>query len=101
MSYQDEAMKTAIYSDWKYPFIGLAEEAGEVCGIVAKNVRKGLHRESIDKNRIAKELGDVLWMVAACCTEMGLDMETVMEVNLEKLRSRQERNVLEGEGDNR
>lgn len=35
-----------------------------------------------------KELGDVLWYVAALCTKFGFDMGDVMAVNIEKLKKR-------------
>ena len=51
--------------------------------------------------QIAKELGDVLWYLAQLSTELKLDFSYIAEKNLEKLKSRQERNRLHGNGDNR
>lgn len=99
--YQVEAMKTAVYKDKLYPFLGLAEEAGEVCGKVAKSLRKHGDLEPEVYESVISELGDVLWMVAACCTELGVSMELVMVDNLRKLKDRKARDVIEGEGDNR
>ena len=103
MSYQDEAMKFAIYKSRAYPFLGLCEEAGEVAGKIAKLLRKygdgGI--DLADKEDMKKELGDVTWMVAACCHEIGLDINEVMAFNIIKLSDRQQRNVIDGEGDNR
>ncbi len=50
------------------------------------------------REKLAKELGDVLWYVAQLCTELGLSMEEVAKQNLEKLFSRKKRGVLHGEG---
>lgn len=62
--------------------IGLAGEAGEV----AEHIKKGVfHRHVVDRDKLAKELGDVLWYVAALCTKLGLDMGEVMEANIAKL----------------
>lgn len=45
--------------------------------------------EERDKwKRQAKELGDVLWYVAALCTKADLDMGEVMQGNIDKLRRR-------------
>ena len=93
--YQNEAYKFAIYQNNLYPFLGLAEEAGEVAGIMAKRLRK-LERdplifvpsEDTAYWHLVDELGDVLWMVAACCSELDVDMDKVMEMNLEKLEKR-------------
>lgn len=101
LEYQVEAMKTAVYRNKLYPFLGLAEEAGEVCGKAAKSLRKRGELDPEVYESVIAELGDVLWMVAACCTEVGVSMELVMVDNLRKLKDRQKRNVIEGEGDNR
>lgn len=53
------------------------------------------------RDAIAKELGDVLWYVAAICDELGLEMSDVARRNVEKLSDRQERGVIQGEGDER
>jgi len=50
---------------------------------------------------IKKELGDVLWYLAQISTELKIDFEDVAKNNLEKLKSRQERNCIQGSGDNR
>ena len=126
-SYQKEAHKFASYgSNYNYPIVGLAEEAGEVCGKIAKFIRKHDGTEPIAsdnivgfkisngeldsaftddmaefKKNMSKELGDVLWMVAEICTIFGFDLEEVMEENIAKLTDRFERGVIVGEGDNR
>lgn len=126
-SYQKEAHKFASYGlNCNYPILGLAEEAGEVCGKVAKFIRKhnGAEPFASDdavkfliadgtfpatfaddmaefKKNMSKELGDVLWMVAEICTIFGFDLEEVMEENIAKLTDRFERGVIVGEGDNR
>lgn len=65
--------------------IGLAGEAGEVC----ENIKKGiLHQHGLDLEKVKKELGDVLWYVAALCTKFDLDMGEVMIANIDKLRQR-------------
>jgi NTP pyrophosphatase (non-canonical NTP hydrolase) len=104
MTYQEAAIQFAIYKSRYYPFLGLAEEAGEVAGKIAKSLRKFGDEAAfvnLDLDDMQKELGDVLWMVAACCDELGLDMEEVMRNNINKLSSRALRNVIDGEGDNR
>jgi NTP pyrophosphatase (non-canonical NTP hydrolase) len=65
--------------------IGLAGEAGELCELVKKGV---FHQHGIDRDKLEKELGDVLWYAAALCTKAGLDMGDVMARNIAKLRKR-------------
>lgn len=100
--YQLAADTFAAYPDTEignmYPVFALAEEAGEVVGKFAKAIRKGV---PVDKEAVKKELGDVLWNVAAVATYLDLDLEDIAVDNILKLRDRQKRNVLVGEGDNR
>lgn len=101
--YQKRANATAIY-DSKfsilYPTLGLAGEAGEVAEKVKKIIRD--NKSIIDeKENVAKELGDVLWYVAAVARDIGYSLEVIAEMNIEKLESRKERGVLQGNGDNR
>ena len=111
--YQKKAHETASYPcgtigreahavNYLYPALGLAEEAGEVAGKYAKAIRD--NHGVIDHDRetaIVKELGDVLWFVAELATCLGVDLDLVAEMNLQKLASRQARGVIGGSGDDR
>lgn len=114
--YQVRAMKFAKYKTNDYPFLALSEEVGEVSGKLAKYVRKSgcsLSAAVYDVNNgscetsialradLKKELGDVLWQLSACCSELGFDIDDVATGNLEKLGDRSERGVIVGEGDER
>ncbi len=103
--YQEEAVKTAIYgagSTIIYPALGLGNEAGEVLGKIKKVLRDNEGVYTPDKKaEIAGEIGDVLWYMAALCRDLGIQLEHVAESNLDKLRDRQARNVIQGSGDNR
>jgi len=104
--YQEGAFETAKYpnryNNYIYPVLGLTGEAGEVAEKVKKVLRDNNGIMTPDKIReISKELGDVLWYIAAMCTELGLDMEGVAFENLQKLASRKQRDALNGSGDNR
>jgi NTP pyrophosphatase (non-canonical NTP hydrolase) len=93
--YQREAARTLIDApDAEYTAeeimlvwnaLGLAGEAGEVADTVKKAV---FHRHELNRDELIKELGDVLWYVAALCTTAGLDMGEVMQRNIDKLRTR-------------
>ena len=104
--YQEEARKTAIYPDMDnnfiYPALGLVGEAGEIAEKIKKVIRDDNYIVTEEKrSEITKELGDVLWYIANLSKELGISLEDVASKNLEKLRSRQERNALHGSGDNR
>ena len=112
--YQYEAGQYAAYLKPMYPFLALAEEAGEVAGKVAKIMRgdEGPEFARIfnnnpenlpiaSRNTIIAELGDVLWQVQQCCTELGFSLEDVANQNLTKLADRKARNVIKGNGDAR
>ncbi len=104
--YQVEARKTAVYpnkdNNFIYPTLGLAGEAGEVAEKIKKVLRDNDGIVSDEKKtEITKELGDVLWYVANLSKELGISLEEVAAKNIEKLKSRQDRNELHGSGDNR
>lgn len=63
--------------------VGLTEEAGEVNGVIK---HKYYNFENIPVAKIAEELGDVLWYIAAMCTELGINMDAVAKLNLAKNR---------------
>ena len=54
-----------------------------------------------DIAELKKELGDVLWYVSAIAFYNGIELDDVARANLDKLRSRQQRNKIHGNGDNR
>lgn len=82
--------------------LGLTGEAGETADKVKKILRDkgGLFSEE-DKIAIAKELGDVMWYIAAIARYLDLTLSDVASLNIEKLESRYQRNLLHGEGDDR
>ena len=104
--YQNKARSTAIYPNIGdnaiYPTLGLVGEAGEVAEKMKKVIRdnNGVLTET-KKMEVAKELGDVLWYIANLSSELGFDLATIAQMNIDKLNSRKERNVLTGSGDNR
>lgn len=65
--------------------LGLSGESGEVADLVKKNWMQG---HVLDLDHVAKELGDVCWYVAETATAIGYDLETIMRMNIEKLRKR-------------
>lgn len=103
--YQKEALSTAVYGSGSkiiYPTLGLAGEAGEVADKVKKVLRDNDgHFDESHKVKIAAEIGDVLWYIAALSNDLGFTMEDIANMNIAKLRQRRENNTIHGEGDNR
>ena len=85
-----------------FPALGLNGEAGEVAEKVKKVLRdnEGAFTEE-KRQEIAKELGDCLWYVSAMSNDIGYSLEEIGEMNINKLCSRQQRNMIHGNGDNR
>lgn len=104
--YQKIVKKTSIYPDQgnnvAYATLGLAGEAGEVADKVKKLIRDDEGILTPDKKKeMIKELGDVLWYLTACASELGVNLEEVASQNAAKVEDRKARGVLSGEGDNR
>jgi NTP pyrophosphatase (non-canonical NTP hydrolase) len=112
--YQAKAMSTAVYPaslGLVYVGLKLAGEAGEVADKLGKSFRDG--SLTIDTNgrmtqpsseltdALEKELGDVLWYVAAAAHELGIPLSVIAGRNIAKLASRSLRGVLLGDGDDR
>lgn len=104
--YQNMAKETAIYPTLGhpivYPALGLAGEAGEVAEKVKKLCRDdNCVLTDVKKTELMKEAGDVLWYLAAIATELGVTLQDIAWMNIDKLQSRKERNTIGGNGDNR
>ena len=65
--------------------MGLCGESGEAIDIVKKWLAQG---HELDREKLAKELGDIAWYLAETATALDLDLEDIFAVNIEKLRKR-------------
>ena len=104
--YQEKAWKTAIYpnkgNNLIYPVLGLGGETGEVLEKIKKIMRDEKNQISEKKKeKLKKELGDVLWYLSSICKELNITLNDVVNKNISKLNSRKKRNQLHGSGDNR
>lgn len=60
------------------------------------------HVESLKTDKdLQKECGDILWQLAGLCSVMGWSLEDIAQQNLDKLADRQQRNQIDGDGDER
>lgn len=87
--YQKLALRTASEKAMKDPILngvlGLGGESGE-CEDLVKKERFQDHK--LDKEKMAKELGDVAWYLALTAYGIGYDLEDILRMNVEKLRAR-------------
>ena len=65
--------------------MGLNGEAGECIDILKKHLFQG---HKLDKEHLAKELGDVAWYIAVGAQAIGYDLETILQMNIDKLKAR-------------
>lgn len=120
--YQEAAMKTCMPTcdNFSYMMLNLIGEVGELASKVAKDIRKGnvdidtgkgytselmpsmpFDEWVVRSDEYMAEAGDILWQLSGLCKVMGWGLEDVAKSNLEKLASRKQRGVIDGEGDNR
>ena len=102
--YQLKAKETAIFPKDKaleYLTLGLVGEAGEIANKVKKIIRDKKIQSDWKPSDLAGEIGDVLWYCAMLADYLDANLGKIMDINLDKLRSRKERGVLGGSGDNR
>lgn len=64
---------------------GLAEESGEILGLVRKHVYQS---HALPLDRLTAELGDALWCLAMTAKCAGLTLDQVASANVAKLRAR-------------
>ena len=108
--YQRIAFETAVYPECgsgsklalAYVALGLGE-SGEAQGKIKKFLRGDYGDTLTEEMRYAilDECFDLVWYVGALTKELGFDMNEGAGRNIAKLRSRKERGVLMGSGDER
>lgn len=94
--YQREAQKTDRVPgrknahagvDLMVPLLGLAGETGELLSEYKKHLRDG-SAHLLFKDRVAEELGDLLWYVANVAAKFDLKLEAIAQGNLQKTKDR-------------
>jgi NTP pyrophosphatase (non-canonical NTP hydrolase) len=105
--YQLQAETTFIVEESKieYLALGLANETGELLGVLKKHMRdeeQPLADMDYEKRlTVMKELGDVLWYAAVLAAQLQFDLSSVAEMNLRKLDRRMQLDLIKGSGDDR
>lgn len=94
--YQMKSRETAVYDMTTiYPTLGLCGEVGEFANKIKKVYRDDngiVSKEMYDS--LLSELGDVLWYVANCATDLGMDLNSIAEMNIKKLEQRKINNYV-------
>lgn len=65
--------------------MGLCGEAGEAIDLVKKHLAQG---HPLDQEHLIKELGDVAWYLAETAHALGVSLDDVCQLNIDKLRQR-------------
>ena len=65
--------------------MGLCGESGEAIDIVKKWLAQG---HALDKEKLAKELGDIAWYLAETAYALDIPLEEIMKGNIDKLAKR-------------
>lgn len=65
--------------------MGLCGESGEAIDIVKKWLAQG---HDLDKEHLAKELGDIAWYLAEAATALDMSLEDICQANIDKLKKR-------------
>lgn len=74
--------------------MGLCGESGEAIDIVKKWFAQG---HELDREHLAKELGDIAWYLAEAATALDVSLEEIFQANLDKLRRRYPEGVFDAE----
>lgn len=65
--------------------MGLCGESGEAIDVVKKHLAQG---HELDREGLIKELGDIAWYLAETAFALDVDLETVLQRNIDKLKKR-------------
>lgn len=68
--------------------VGMCAEAGEFTEIVKKIAFQGKPVNEENLFHLKRELGDIMWYVAQACMGLGVSLDEVIEMNVDKLKAR-------------
>lgn len=93
---------TTSHLEWDYYAMAIAGEAGEILEHIKKATRDdgGLLTDE-RRQKVIKEMGDVLWYLALTADRLDIKLGAVAQINLDKLAARAQNGTLHGDGDER
>ena len=65
--------------------LGLNGEVGELTDIFKKYFFQG---HGLEAEKVKEEIGDIMWYLAEIATGLNLDLEEILILNIEKLKTR-------------
>ena len=68
--------------------VGMSAESGEFTEIVKKMIFQGKPVNEENLFHLKRELGDIMWYVAQACMDLDTDFNEIIEMNVDKLKSR-------------
>ena len=68
--------------------VGMSAEAGEFTEIVKKIIFQGKPVNEENLFHLKRELGDIMWYVAQACMGLDTTIDEIIEMNVDKLKSR-------------
>ena len=93
--YQELALRTASPTSTESALamlnsaaLGLSGESGEIADHVKKIVYHGHPLDDATRDKIAKEIGDILWYCAMGSRGIGIGLSEIARMNVEKLKKR-------------
>ena len=71
--------------DMLHCVVGITGEAGELADAVKKHV---FYSQQLDSANVQEELGDLMFYIQHFCNTIGLPLEYIISLNVEKLKRR-------------
>ena len=68
--------------------VGMSAEAGEFTEVVKKIIFQGKPVNDENLFHLKRELGDIMWYVAQACMGLNISLDDIIEMNVDKLKSR-------------
>ena len=88
--YKKEAKRTLSMCENKllddiHMVSGMITESAEIMDVYKKHIAYG---KELDLVNVKEEIGDLMWYIVNMCTINNWDLESILETNINKLKSR-------------
>lgn len=94
-NYNNFSQRLEVLNDQGFPSqrlltaaVGMTAESGEFTEVVKKIIFQGKPVNDDNLFHLKRELGDIMWYVMQACIGLGVSLEEVVEMNVEKLMAR-------------